>query len=1210
MENTGKHLLFGLTHSSEGTPSNTWNIKTINLRTLHYRQLQTCYEFVVPIAVTIPPEATCFSSNVNIHMVCNMLQSFTGSLSFVTRILTTNLMVNVITTGLIETLSNDLGFMGRSELKKRASILIVYCKNYITMKRVYDHVKSLRTPYVYVLPYEDHLYFGLEVFVKNNGHVAPDFEKSSMLVRHAHFKEPKVNIKSVYTPYGVYVLRQPQCSLNTIYGGLEIVLTDKQPPPLHHVLPVISFDIETIASSTNIVPIGVTSDEKISSLVMYCVYGKAQYCLVLFLLPAHVRKSVGEEFCRRMSLKYSDRSKRRVFHFLSVPSERTLLWNFTKMYLKGVMLSLFNLPPNYPHVLVGHNICQYDIPFIIERYKFHDMQSHLLDSGAIIMPNSEQTTFIFLENTILFDTLFLARANCLSGTFSLSALAKVRLPDNKVGKMELNSVTIRNLYNIAQTSKNGLNQVDIDRLFQVDETENMSKYVSDDTNAQLNLSTYPIKFCSINNCTLAIPYMETILAYNIQDTITVYNIMVDSNIFTIINQLTNLFGVQLDAATMRGNSYRIGACMVIEALADGQFLFSLLEKRPPDTCIVPQSIPVLLNCGQINKQYASIRLQSLMNGTEISADLTKVGFKGALNYASAGVHWHGKSLDFTSYYPNLMRFLNCDYGSCDILKQSDLLFLNRFDSLMKLSKRGFLDFYRMDDPGDVQIADLLDPRYRGREIGQCLSWDDLVEISEPNTPILCILRDADHTNKDSFLTKLITKMLIRRDERKAQFKKEHDPVVRGRLDSEQLSLKILLNSKYGLKGNPNFHNKHIPLSAAVTLFGRKFLTICSRLIVCFQILVRSANYTPEQIAEVNIHLEYLKRNALNWRSCYQTERETKHETDEFMFEPEKFVVYVDTDGIKYKDPYHIDTEHICQQINNTLAECLGVPYLTLSVEPEVDRLVVLTCKSYATFSYPNKVTHTGYERNVNSCIKHIFNSIVQVTNIYMTPHDHPLYILFDVFIHLEMANQALMYERIKLNKHKTESTLQRYICSVTQDFRGDVATVMLEDAHDVQKDWYMTHAEWLNSNNPPPINTFKFIRKVFLIILRLIFFDAELFKKNHLENDSQVASQLLNYTSNIYGGTSVSMNWTNVKKLGLLAYIICRNLTTGEFNEVIIKKHLILFNYCTKIYEKYKRVARIKIDKIDDITKDGLRPKCTSSKRFQHVYYDIFSKYE
>lgn len=63
--------------------------------------------------------------------------------------------------------------------------------------------------------------------------------------------------------------------------------------------------------------------------------------------------------------------------------------------------------------------------------------------------------------------------------------------------------------------------------------------------------------------------------------------------------------------------------------------------------------------------------------------------------------------------------------------------------------------------------------------------------------------------------------------------------------------------------------------------------------------------------------------------------------------------YVDTDGIEYTHPYGLDAHSICRQVNDTLAECLGVPYLALSVEPEVDRLLVLTCKSYATFSSPN-----------------------------------------------------------------------------------------------------------------------------------------------------------------------------------------------------------------------------------------------------------------
>lgn len=1214
MDKSAKHLLFGILHDCDGTLNNTWTVKTINLQNLHYRQISTCYEYVVPVAITIPPEATCLSSNVNVTMICNLLQYLAGTSSQITRVLTTNLVVNVMTMGLVETISNDLGTAGKMEVKKKASILVVYCKNYLAMMHIYTRLKTLRPNYVFILPHEDHLYFGFEVFVKTHGQISPDFESTSTMMRHAHFKTPNVCIKSVYTPYGLYTLRKPKDMFNNPYGGLEIVLSDKPPPPLHHVMPVISMDIETIAESTNVIPMGVTSDEKLSSLVLYCVYGQAQYCLILFLLPPNVPHSVGQEFCNNMTLKYSDPTKRRAFHFMAMPSERTLLSKFTKMYLRGTILSLFKLPANYPHVFVGHNIFQYDIPFIVERYKYHDLQAHLLETGTIAMSNSKQVTFNFLENALLFDSLFLAKANCLSGTYGLSAVARARLPDHKVGKMELNSVTIRNLYNIAQKQVGGgFVSEDLQEIFKIDKSESMNKYEDSETQGRLNLSEFPIRFCKLRNTTLAVPCMETILAYNIQDTITVFNIMVESNIFTIINQLTNLFGVQMDAASMRGNSYRIGACMTIEALEDGQFLYSLVDKRPPDTCVTPAPLQKSLG-----SPFAALRLATLMKGRCVVANLTKGGFRGALNYAAQGVHPHGKSLDFKSYYPNLMRFLNCDYGSCDIVCQKDLVFLNRSDSLMKLTQRGFLDLYRMDDPLDVDTLDLLDPRYRGREIGQCLTWNDVLELTNPDTPILMVLRDPSHTTKDSFLTKLITKMLTRRDELKAQLKKEADPVLKVRLDSQQLSVKILLNSKYGLKGDPTFHNCHVPLSAAVTMFGRKFLTICSRLIECFQILARKEHYTDQQVAEVREHINYLKGYSLNWRSCTQERAKVHHDaenspptkTTRYIFEPERFVCYVDTDGIKYSDPYNINTETICKQVNDTLTECLGVNYLALSVEPEVDRLLVLTCKSYASFCHPDHVSHKGYELNVNPRIKYIFNAIVRVTNLYMKQEDPPLYILFDIFSHLEMANQAMMYERVKLNKHKNESNLQRYICSVTRDFRGDVATVMIQNPKDVQQDNYMTHAEWLNSDDPPPINTYKFIRKNFLVLLRLIFLDAITMQKIHLQHDKEVAALLLTHTQDRYGRPSVGMNWKNIKDLGTIAYMICSACITGDANEAFIKDKAILYRYCNTLYTKYKSLANIRVNKLMDITQDGLRPKCTVKKEFTHVFYEIFSKYD
>lgn len=1248
---TQKYLLFDLKQQQsikiDGGSVNTWSVKTLALSTLKYHQIETCYEYIVPIAIVIPPEATCISSNVNINSVTNLLLNLANSHMHITRILTTNLVVNVFASGLIETLSNDLGVTGHGEMKRRASMLIVYCKNYSSMRIIYNQVKSVRVPYVFVMPHEDNLYFGMEVFIKTYGQVAPDFLKTSLKIRHAHFKIAQISIKSVYTPYGVYTFRRPHDTTIAPQGGLELILTKCAPPMLNDVMPVMSMDIETIATSTNVIPMGLNSDEKVSSLVLYCVYGKSQYTLVLFLLPDRVRKSVGDEFCARMCRKYSDPVHRRIVHFKAFSSERALLYAFTKMYIRGTILSYFKLPPYHPHVLVGHNLFQYDIPFLIERYKFHDIHSQLLETGTIVMSHSEQVSFNFLENALLFDSMFLARANCLSNTYNLNAVARSRLPDHKVGKMELNSVTIRNLYNVAHEAPGvGLQTEHIEEIFRVASTDTMDQYCDPETQ-RLNLSTFPICYCAIDEYPLAIPCMETILAYNIQDTITVFNVMVESNIFTIIAQLTQLFGVQMNAASMRGNSYRIGACMLIEALENGQFLHSLTDKRPPDICLAPRVVSTGLSAPPPQQQqrsrssaatavaaaatatatativaredpanstsFAKLKLEGMAAAGKISANLAQAGFRGALNYAAQGVYHRGKSLDFKSYYPNLMCFLSCDYGSSDIVMKKDLMSLNVADSLTRLVNRGLLDLYLMSDPEDVDTADLLDPRYRGCEIGQCLNWHDLMDITDGETPILCILRDDYHTTKDSFLSKLITKLLKRRDALKAALKSETDPVQRNRLDSEQLSVKILLNSKYGLKGNHNFHNRHIPLSAAVTLFGRKFLTVCSRLIVCFQILARSEHYPEEQVAEVRTHLEYLERCVLNYKSCRQNEdlRVALGSRRQFKYEMEKFVCYVDTDGIKYTDPYNLDTNTICKQVNATLAKCLDVSNLTLSVEPTVDRLMVLTCKSYATFCFANNtVTHTGYERNVNPRIKYILNSIVRVVHLYAQPDESPLYILFDVFTHLAMANQALMFERVKLNRHKNESTLQRYICSVTRDFRGDVATVLLLDAANVQRDWYMTHAEWINSPNPPPINTYKFIRKNFLILLRLIFIDAVAMETTHLRHEPTVASLLLKHNRDRYGGNTTTMKWANVKIMGLLAYILSQNCTKSDAHLELINKHAKLYEYCEKVYTEYKQRVRIKIDKQPDVTRDGLKPKCLPLKFMDFVYYDLLSVFE
>lgn len=1195
-----KYLLLGL----EAGP-NTWSVKTLNLTTLRQRVVTTCYEYVIPLAIVIPPEATRVNNNVNMALVCRTLSAIAGSgaMARITRLVTTNLKVRVMTMGLVETLSNDLGCGGRSEIKRTASVLLVYCKNHQAMRAVYNQIKVLQVPYAYVLPHEDDIFFGLDVFVKTFGKCGePNADITMTMVSHLTFKEELIVIKRVYTPYGVYHLRTPTYTELVPCAGVEIHLLNVTPPTLDQVLPVVSMDIETIAPSCHVIPMGTSIEERLSSMVLYCRYGSAHYTLILFLIPPRVEASVAHDFCQAMSKKYTDPARRRVCDFRAFPSEKTMLYRFYSMYIRGGMMAMFNLPPDHPHVFVGHNIIQYDIPFVLERFKIYNMHSLLLESGAIVMPYSEQTSFNFCKNGLLFDSLYLARANCLSGTFGLSALAAARLPGHKVDKMELNSVSIRNLYNVARERK--LTRGEVADIFEVDPTGNVMDDYVDQESGCLNLARFPINYAKMEGgCTQAVPRMETVLAYNIQDTITVMSIMIDSHVFTIISQLTHLFGVPLDASSMRGNSCRIGACMTLEALADGQFLYSLTDRPPPQRCIMPRAT----TASDLTPPppYALRKFDSLSEGTVISANLTKEGFRGALNYAQQGEFKNARSFDFKSYYPNSMRLLNCDYGSVDVINRGDLMALNVNNSISRSVAAGYLDLYRMDDP-EVDTVDLLDVRYRGREIGQCMNWDELESgCTGANVPILCILRDPEYTTKDSFLTKLITKRLDRRDTIKRALKQETDPTIRSRLDSEQLSEKILLNSKYGLKGNPNFHNKHVALSAAVTMFGRKFLTVCSRLITCYQILARKDAYPKEAVDEIITHLEYLKRVCLNCSSAAIVGGGSERQT--FDYEPERFVCYVDTDGIKYHDPYGLDANYICAQINQTLKECLGQDYLALSVEPNVDRLLVLTCKSYATFSFPEKVTHTGYERNVNPGIKYILNSVIKINQLYRTAADTPpVYILFDIFRHLAMMNQAVMFERVKLNKHQNESSLKRYICSMTSDFRGDVATVMVLNEVDVEEDRYMAHAAWLNSDSAPRINTFKFIRKIFLVILRLIFINVEEMK------GSPVAHLLIKETRDSYGGSIYSMNWDQAKVLGKIAFILCTDeVSINGANLKFVTKHKELYDYCRGVYEEYARRTSYPLPKCRDVTKDGMVPRTTKSgSKSVNVFFELFSQFQ
>lgn len=829
----------------------------------------------------------------------------------------------------------------------------------------------------------------------------------------------------------------------------KIFLHETTHNPLGEILPAISIDLETIAKDACVVPIGVSEDEKISSLVMQITYNQISLyiCLYLGLGLANdeaFEKSINQKIGKSGTKYLQSR-------FIRCHGEEDLLEKFVEWYMNGLILKSVFVSEKYPHLLIGHNILNYDLPFILRRLIFFKKW----DSLNRVIINHEYTDLSFPKfhpNAITLDTMLIAKRNMLSDKFALKDLAKKFLTDQKITKMDLDSVTIRRVYNLCEDAKKHNNIAALQALEAIQKVSTTVPVIEKDNYNFTDMKVKILNFTEVafsselESYNKIVPTLEQILFYNIQDTITVTEIIHHAGIFTLLINLVELFRSDVEIAAMFGNSHRLQSSLIEVAFKSKIFLGA--NHKVSTIYSTPQ------------KKY---QLPSFSTADK--------GYKGAFNYAKPAYYKQLESFDFSSYYPNLLKYLNIDYGNCIVISGGNVqkLEYDRLTLLRECMEHGLVSLYRMEDPKEVEA--ILVPGYRGREIGEEIHPEKLSSLksSEP------FLMKYTKVNSVFFKT-LIESLIIQRKEAKKNMAATKDPILRGIFDSRQLGIKIILNSMYGVLGAPSFIFSHLPISASITLFGRKFLTVCSRVIVCYYALM-SKLCTDAEINFYKAELEYLKSSVVSYRRI-----PNKFPTPINSFQ--QLITYVDTDGIKFRNDLNLDPKALLLKVNQFLEDCACFG-LAFEAEKTLHDTLIMTKKKYASVGADGTVFHVGYERHANPVVKRILTNVVLVC---ARGADHnPTFILFDVFGWLNSVNPLILVEKIKLNYHQNDSSLKRYIDSITQDYKGDIATVLLLNKNNFKQDLYMSLEEWRHRPHLE-IHLGKVLRRFSKILLR--FFES------------------------------------------------------------------------------------------------------------------------
>lgn len=1050
----------------------------------------------------------------------------------------TDIMLRGERANFIQCLVNDLGQDATPDFTGR--LMIVEFSSHPAYKLIYDSLRNNSLPWYRVLPNICEIGLAIQIYKSAFG--------TSMVTKGTppHVEclgfpvTDRMELLERFLPVGFYH------TFNGTGAYTKLNLLNRKLPALQHILPVVSIDIETIARSAHVIPMGTTHDEKISSISMYLFFGRLHVHVCLYLNPKGAcDATAAAEFQSKMNSKYNNNNDRRTLAvFRGFETETVMLEAFCDWYCNGDIFLLVALPQRFPHVLTGHNVIAYDLRVIWRRAIFLRVERLLHAVRRIKYEHDELYHPEFNDLAIVLDLMVIAKRNMLSDKMSLAAIAANRLREEHVAKMDLDSSLIRRIYAYGAAACHSQEaSIDFGKVYRV---SSAPPTFSSDGNfdfTDTRVDTVHLKRKLYNDVQLSdtpelMPRLEQVLTYNIQDTITVTRVLLESDVLSLVTEMTALFCLGVEASGMCGNSRRLASCLVHNGLKYGTFVATRPARTPPVSLDVYHSY----SSGSSSSSSGSGEGEEDAEGAAAicrrTARIVGLGtgndkaYQGALNYArDQSFFTNVDSFDFKSYYPNLTCFLNLDSTSCTVITVEFVQSLSPpiVAILERCVRADLVRLFAMQDP-IVPTEELLTPGYRGREIGHCLCWEDMCALGR-SEPVLATYH-LDETPRERFIGRVLTGLLEQRRQLQEKMRATTTSTTERRiLDSQQLGTKIILNSVYGVTGCTAFLYSHIPASASVTLFGRKFLTVCARLVCTFYALSQEADADDDVRAWYEDELKYLTTWAVNCSSRKAGDRPvistaddscsgggSGGESDTANAAERKrrwpfadLVCYVDTDGLKFYNPMNVDAGTILKRVNDAIA---FTKHLSMAMEQRHDYVMILTKKKYAYCDDNDDVKtgggivgHVGYERHANTVVKNILTGVVRACCESVAAD--PLHVIFDIFGCLHATNPCLLYERVKLNHHENESTLQRYIDSITKDYKGDVKTMLLLDEKgDVTQDLYKPLAVW--STRPTRPNLAKFIRKFHKIIERLLMTAR---CRHEILSDARMENPLLMYAT-------------------------------------------------------------------------------------------------
>ncbi|MGI4814512.1 MAG: DNA polymerase domain-containing protein [Janthinobacterium lividum] len=1051
-----------------------------------------------------------------------------------------------------------------------------------------------------------------------------------------------INLEKYFKPMGYY---------DYMNGFLKLANVTETIPFIQKYLPIVTFDIETIADNLTVVPTGVVMSEKISSLVLLVEY-KGIYIVYGFYLSHKKFQSEDEDFRKNFIAKYSsdyfkyaDKPPKIIFRINTYYDEGKLIRDFMEYYSDGLIFTSIGLTKQYPHLIQGHNLIDYDFPFIVNRMMLLHMpdlfKSFVKIESIGRRENKCTPKYRFHRNGIILDLMKIIKQNQPGAKLALKHVCKMYLPEDE-GKNDLNSVDIRKYYILL----NSLSDDNIDELRKFYKVVNHARPLPFNAERQMikfnelpfeNVYFDSKKFPKIKKNMLKTPCLEHIMIYNIMDCISVAEVFKQGNFYNLLIIFISLFYADIETSCMSGNSIRLRTCLEAYSLRYNHFLGR--RKQAKHIIAVPN---ISKFCLGNFEEVSVIETFQYKDG--------KKKYDGALNYAKSGVYMETAGMDVVSYYPNLLRLLKMSYNRLSVITVGEFKKIPNYVTWFeKFIHTGIITLISTKNPTNEygeETYDHISLAYRGPEIGEVIVSSLILESMLDETVMFIYLQKAKSDSTAEIVNEILNerfrfKSLLKENKKalalieKQSFEEKLDDATMKskkadisrliqKCDANQLALKIIANSVYGVEGTNQFCFSHIPISALIALLGRKYLSLIARLIQYFtydELLIEMESKPKnEQTPVCNQCGSVITRAWLEDQKEYLDMVFPCKFTNNLHYYPlieessikmdSDIIIYVDTDGIQYRAL--VDPAKITERVNEYIKIHLESDTIVMEDEGKSAMATILMCKTYnLSNSIPRsvdnliKTKHNGYEKNAITPIKNIYNYLVQL--IYYSQKEdlivYPIHLLLDIYSYLRSLNPCQMSIKIQLNKHKgTESALARYINANTISYQGHIETMMLLDANDPLKDKYMSKMQWIElleagAYENLELNLQKYIRNHFKIFFRMINFmkitprSRKFFDNNHqqllsaikhlsdiiykmyvsefmgisLESPTKIGKNfkhtLQNVFNELYNDEKVSLSNMPGDVCEIENYI-------NDENEILKERHLQLFvHYNIKLYK-------------------------------------------